>query len=295
VTHTFSKHDGALREETSVGHEVYGAVIEYAFGTSNRYLTMVSRDPHGGYHIARMSYYDTPVGRGWDRSTLDTTHPSRGRPEEFQGEAIGVRDGLARCLYCHLTNPRTGTESIGPETADRAIGCERCHGPGGHHVAAVSAGFSDPAIINPAAASPEAVTTKQCNDCHILGRNFRNDYSTDPGWVRSQGVGWALSRCNTESGGTFGCVTCHDPHKSARATTPAQYEAKCLTCHAATARAAEGHKPGSMARAGSGRPSSVCPVGPSKGCIACHMPHVRIDSLHLDLTDHHIRVDRPKR
>ena len=136
------------------GMRSISAIIEYAFGTSDRYLTMVSRDTHGGYHIARLSYYNTPEGQGWDRSALDTTQPSRGRPEEFQGKAIGVRDGLARCLYCHLTNPRTGREPVGPETADRAIGCERCHGPGGHHIAAVGVGFSDSAIINPAAASP---------------------------------------------------------------------------------------------------------------------------------------------
>ena len=168
MTHTIRKRDGALWEETRVGHEVFDAVIEYAFGTSDRYLTMVGRDASGGYHIARLSYYNTPEGQGWDRSALDTTQPSRSRPAEFQGKAIGVRDGLAKCLYCHVTNPRPGREPIGPETADRAIGCERCHGPGGNHIAAVDAGFADSAIVNPAAASPRAVTTKQCNDCHIL-------------------------------------------------------------------------------------------------------------------------------
>jgi len=295
VTHTIRRRDGALQEETRVGHDVYSAVIEYAFGTSDRYLTMVSRDTRGGYHIARLSYYDTPEGRGWDRSTLDTTHPSRGRGEEFQGEAIGVRDGLARCLYCHLTNPRTGREPIGPETADRAIGCERCHGPGGNHLAAVAAGFSDPAIINPAAASPQAVTTKQCNDCHILNRNFRNEDLSDPGWVRSQGVGWTLSRCNTESAGAFGCVTCHDPHKSARAISTEHYEAKCLTCHPATAPTSSDNQSGSTDRARTAPRAATCPKNPSTGCIECHMPRVRIDSLHLDLTDHYIRIDRAKR
>jgi predicted CXXCH cytochrome family protein len=295
VIHTIRKRDGALWEETSVRGDVYRAVIEYAFGTNDRYLTMVSRDTRGQYHIARLSYYDTPEGRGWDRSTLDTTHPSRGQTTDFQGEAIGVRDGLARCLYCHLTNPRTGTAPIGPETADRAIGCERCHGPGGNHVAAVAAGIADTAIINPAAASPEAVTTKQCNDCHILSRTFREDYSSDPGWVRSQGVGWSLSRCNTESAGAFGCVTCHDPHKSARAMTAAQYEAKCLVCHPSTAASQVVDKSSASAQTRPAPRARTCPVNSKAGCIKCHMPQVRVDSLHLELTDHHIRIARSNR
>jgi tetratricopeptide (TPR) repeat protein len=295
VTHTIRRRDGALWEETRVGGEVYQAVIEYAFGTSDRYLTMVSHDANGGYRIARLSYYDTPQGRGWDRSALDKTHPSRTRGAEFQGESIGVRDGLAKCLYCHVTNPRTGRAPIGPEAADRAIGCERCHGPGGHHLAALQAGLPDSAIVNPAHESPQAVTSKQCNDCHILDRNFRNDDPTAPSWVRSQGVGWSLSRCNTESGGAFGCVTCHNPHKAARATSTPEYEVKCLSCHAATVQRVVNDQKTSTARAGTGPPSRTCPVEPSKGCIPCHMPRVPIDSLHLDLTDHYIRVHRETR
>jgi predicted CXXCH cytochrome family protein len=298
VTHTILERDGALREQTRVGRDVYESIIEYAFGTSDRYLTMVGRDASGGYRIARLSYFDTPEGRGWDRSALDKIHPAPRRGADYQGEAIGVRDGVAKCLYCHVTNPRSGRESAGPETADRAIGCERCHGPGGHHVGAVEAGLSDPAIVNPADAAPRAVTSQQCNDCHILGRDFREDVLSDPAWVRSQGVGWTFSRCNTESGGAFGCVTCHDPHKSARATTTAQYEAKCLSCHAAKGRipSSAGAGPGSTARASdASRPSArACPVNSTRGCLGCHMPRVRIDSLHLDLTDHYIRIHRPK-
>ncbi|HZW29391.1 MAG TPA: tetratricopeptide repeat protein [Isosphaeraceae bacterium] len=300
VTHKILERDGALREQTLIGGDVYEAVVDYAFGTSDRYVTMVSRDAHGGYRIARLSYYDTAQGRGWDRSALDKTHLAPGHGAAFQGEAIGVREGVAKCLYCHTTNPRSGPQATGPETADRAIGCERCHGPGGHHVAAVAAGFSDPAIVNPAVVSPGAVTTRQCNDCHILGRDYRQDDLGDPGWTRSQGVGWTFSRCNTESGGAFGCVTCHDPHKPAKATTTAQYEAKCLSCHRSTgpAPAAGGDTPRPKSRTPIGvvaAPTArACPVDRSQGCLGCHMPRVRIDSLHLDLADHSIRIHRPK-
>jgi predicted CXXCH cytochrome family protein len=289
VTHTYRRRAGAIRAETRVGREVFDTVVEYAFGTSDRYLTMVSHDSDGAYHIARLSYYDTPEGKGWDRSPLDRTRPTRDRPADFRGETIGVRDGLARCLYCHVTNPHTGPDPVGPESADRAIGCERCHGPGGNHIAAVQASFPDLAIVNPAEASPAAVTSKQCNDCHILQKDFR-DAPESPGWVRSQGVGWTRSRCNTESGGAFGCVTCHDPHQSAGATSTAAYEGKCLTCHTSTPRPKDQELSGSSARAGSRSFAPSCPVNASKGCIGCHMPPVRIDMLHMNLTDHYIRV-----
>jgi hypothetical protein len=267
-------------------------VIEYAFGTADRYLTMVGRDATGRYRMSRLSYYQAQGEKGWDRTTLDMTHPTRAIPPEFQGEPIGMRDGLAKCLYCHVTNPRTGHDAPGPEMADRAIGCERCHGPGGNHVAALEAGFPDLAIVNPADASPQLVTTKQCNDCHVLEHRIRHDDPENLGWVRSQGVGWTRSRCNSESGGAFGCVTCHDPHRSARSQSAADYEAKCLNCHSGASRPAAQDSPPTQPPAG--RSLRECPVNPATGCIQCHMPRMRIDSLHTELTDHYIRVSRAK-
>ena len=136
------------------------------------------------------------------------------------------------------------------------------------------------------------MTIKQCNDCHILAKDFRDDDPENPGWIRSQGVGWNHSRCNTESGGAFGCVTCHNPHQGAGATSTADYEGKCLKCHASRTQPAGHEKSVSTAQASAGPPFRACPVSPSKGCLACHMPRVRIDSLHMDLTDHYIRVHR---
>ncbi|HKI18441.1 MAG TPA: tetratricopeptide repeat protein [Isosphaeraceae bacterium] len=289
VTHAIKEVDGSLWEETRVGDTVLRSLIEYAFGTSDRYLTMVSHDARDQYHIVRLSHYHTAEGRGWDRTILDVDEPTHA--EDFQGRTISVRDEVVRCLYCHITYPRAGQERIGPETADRAIGCERCHGPGAHHVAAVAAGLSDLAIVNPASASPRAVTQKQCNDCHILDRNYKQDDREAPSWIRSQGAGWTWSRCNTESNGAFGCVTCHDPHKSARAFTTAQYEAKCLACHTATmVHPLGGPRPRAQVTTEPG--SHVCPVDPAKGCIKCHMPVVQTTSSHMYLIDHYIRIRR---
>ncbi len=289
VTHAIKEADGELWEETRVGDTVLRSLIAYAVGTSDRYVTMVSHDACDHYRTARLSYYCAAEDQGWDRTVLDVIEPIR--LVDFQGQPISVRAGVAKCLYCHTTNPRTGQERIGPETADRAIGCERCHGPGGNHLAAVAAGFSDPAIVNPASASLQAGTQKQCNDCHILDPSYLHDDHEEPRWVRSQGVGWTWSRCNTESGGTLGCVTCHDPHQSARAITTEQYEAKCLACHSAT-KAQPAGRPGPVAHAAAGSGSRFCPVDSVKGCIKCHMPSVRVDSSHMNRTDHYIRLPR---
>ncbi len=289
VTHAIKEVNGALWEETRVGDTVLRSLIEYAFGTSERYLTMVSRDAHDQYRMARLSYHHTAEGQGWDRTFLAVGDPTQ--PEDFQGEAIGVRAEVASCLHCHITYPRTGRERTGPEMADRAIGCERCHGPGSNHLAAVAAGFSDRAIVNPASASPQAVTQKLCNDCHILDRRYQYGDPEKPGWVRSQGAGWTWSRCNTESGGAFGCITCHDPHQAVRSTTTAKYEAKCLACHSATTVHPTA-APGPVAQASTKARPRLCSVDPARGCIKCHMPGVRMDSSHRDLTDHYIRIPR---
>jgi predicted CXXCH cytochrome family protein len=284
VTHAIRAVDGTLREETRVGGELLRLLVDYAFGTSDRYVTMVGRDARGRFRALRLSYFCTADGQGWDRTAGDETRPARA--DDFQGQEIDALDGVVRCLYCHTTNTRAGRERVGPETADRAIGCERCHGPGRHHIAAVEAELSDLAIVNPATAAPALSTAKVCNDCHILDVMTVNADPEDRHWARSQGAGWTWSRCNTESSGAFGCVTCHDPHQSARATTTAQYEAKCLSCHG-------GPPPGLPAAAEPDR--KVCPVDPVKGCIQCHMPRVRMGSLHMDLTDHYIRVQRKKK
>ncbi len=138
------------------------------------------------------------------------------------------------------------------------------------------------------------MTSQQCNDCHILQKKFDED-PENPGWVRSQGIGWTRSRCNTESSGTFGCVTCHNPHQTATATTSADYEKRCLKCHAVTGQSVDKTKPALSPRPGADAAFRPCPVNPSSGCLTCHMPKVRIELLHGELTDHFIRVRGRKR
>ena len=131
---------------------------------------MVSHDAAGAYHIARLSHFDTPEGKGWDRSPLDRTHPSRHTQLSSEEKRSACVMALPDVSIAMLPTRVPVDELIGPETADRAIGCERCHGPGGNHLAALQAGFPDSAIVNPAGASSEKFTRRQCNECHILDK-----------------------------------------------------------------------------------------------------------------------------
>jgi hypothetical protein len=224
--------------------------------------------------MIRMSSYRSPRGTGWDIATGLPPQPADA--EEYLGKKMAAGDGLRRCLNCHTTNFYSILHGSGPEAADQAIGCERCHGPGGNHVAAVAAGFPDPAIVNPGAASPAAIN-QTCADCHGFHKTETIDAPrTAPRWLRYQSLTLTWSRCYTEGDGTLSCSTCHDPHEKLE-TSAARNEAKCLACHAPEPT------PSTAA-------ATVCPINPAQGCIDCHMPRIWVQDTHSFKTDHFIRV-----
>jgi hypothetical protein len=249
---------------------------------------MVGRDESGEYRGLRLSYYRTPAGAGWGRTSGDAGSPDPN--ERIRGRPVEVRDGVVRCLVCHVTRPRDFRDppppDVGPEAADPAIGCERCHGPGGHHLAAVAADWPDPAIaVARAGSAPAETVNAQCADCHTV--DFRSAIRAapdDPRFVRSPGFTQTFSRCYTESGGRLSCLTCHDPHTEVERSA-AVYVAKCLECHATGEGGA-----GTPSGAGRGRP---CPVNAARDCLGCHMPKMPVPDLHTTLTDHYIRAHRP--
>jgi tetratricopeptide (TPR) repeat protein len=273
VAHQLRSRNGVLVAETRADKKVWRAVVDYAFGSPDHYTSLVGRDDRGQTFLIRMSCYRSPRGSGWDVSTGLSPQPAD--QEEFLGEKMVGDDGARRCLHCHTTNFYSIRHGVGPEAADHAIGCERCHGPGGNHVAAVAAGFSDPAIISPGAASPAAINLI-CANCHGIQRtDLIQAPRTDPAWLRYQSQTLTWSRCYTEGDGTLSCSTCHDPHRNAE-TSVARNEAKCLACHAPDPA------------------KTACPTNPTRGCIDCHMPRIWVQSTHSFKTDHYIRIhDRP--
>jgi predicted CXXCH cytochrome family protein len=191
--------------------------------------------------------------------------------------------------------------------AEAAIGCERCHGPGADHVAkmtALPAGATadDLQIINPVDLEPqrrEAV----CNQCHLGGeatipRFGRGFYDFRPGdhlddtlvvFVHDERATLASeakpvsqveqmrqSGCWKGTGGTLGCISCHDPHpKPTPEGMDAFYRTKCQACHE--------EKPCSL-------PAAERDAPPAAGsCIRCHMPSQDlVEVAHTAMSDHRV-------
>jgi tetratricopeptide (TPR) repeat protein len=278
VTHSFVQEGKKLHVRTKVDDLTYETLVDYAFGTTDRYVTMIGRDGDGGFRALRRSYFQEGKESGWGRSAGDAGNTKK--VEEVRGQPIHVRDGIVRCLHCHVTNPREfrdpDKDGTGPETADAGIGCERCHGPSLNHILAAEADFPDRSLVNVGPASAEDVTI-QCRECHIVGDATEMQNRREaPIWVRSPGATLTFSRCYTESNGALSCLTCHDPHRDSE-RSPSYYEMKCLACHSAAKSSGESA-------------SSVCKVNPKNDCLSCHMPKVRQPVLHTFLTDHYIRV-----
>jgi len=233
-----------------------------------------------------------------------------------------------RCADCHITGlyakswvdlpdiGRVMDKSNLWTTAEFAIGCEKCHGPGGRHVK--SQNKKD--IVN-----PEKLAAKnrsdECNQCHQSGYSanyepphlnpyinetpvlFDKDNPLGPGKLFNVGEGldnfytfslrhqWAGTEYFQESKsaamqlasskhGKSGltCTTCHDPHtqKTRKPTNDL-----CLDCHQDKGTAAHQlaiHKT----------------MGVS--CVDCHMPFMagsRSRSVRYDSHSHHFKVLTP--
>ena len=229
VTHSLSTSSGKLLQETRVGDRVYKAVIDYAFGSGDTGRSLIGRDEDGNVRELRISVYQEGDRRIWDVTPGQPHDPSNVQ------NYLGVRmtpDHLYSCFNCHVTNPRAVLQNSGPEAADGAIGCEKCHGPGGNHLLAVESRFPDLAIGRPTLASGFPVI-KICAQCHN-GRSDQPILPEEPDSVHFQSATLTWSRCFTESDNNLDCVTCHDPHRNA-ATDHEYYVSRCLACHAETA------------------------------------------------------------
>lgn len=270
VVHQFTREGDRIRVDTKVGDETYTAWMTHALGSGHRGVTMIGPDKSGLYRELRISQY-SEKGLVWDVTSGFTPHP--GDPSEYLGKGVssaGVRD----CLHCHTTRFRSLTNRSGPEVADKGIGCERCHGPGGNHVNAMNAGFPDLAIARfTDATGPERMTA--CSGCHASDGTFP---PTDPQFIRFQSTTLPFSKCYVESKGKLDCVTCHNPHEKLETSTKF-YENKCLDCHGP--KTSKGVDPFRRV---------PCPVNAKADCLKCHMPTEPDVVAHTSFTDHHIRV-----
>jgi tetratricopeptide (TPR) repeat protein len=292
VAHAFQKSADSVEVRTGIDGQVFRTIVDYAFGSGDRGLTLVGHDPDGQSIECRLSFYPDPVG--WDVTSGQSLALGQ-PPASYRGRTLSV-DQLRNCVECHVTNPRSILTGSGPESSDRAIGCERCHGPGRHHVKVVSSqGFSsypdvDLAIARPALASGAAIIGL-CAQCHSPRRNSDALEAESPSAIRFQATTLTRSRCYIESGMKLDCVTCHNPHRDAE-TSLRWYESRCQQCHSPAGKTAK--RSGATASGSVEGRSTSCPVQPARDCIACHMPKRETTIAHTPFTDHFIRVHRER-
>lgn len=259
------------------------------------------------YLLARNGYlFEAPITWYVHRQTWDLSPGYHNGHNSRFSRPIG-----GECLSCHtgVVEPDSGTFNRYTATSlakmARGIGCEKCHGPGSAHVAAMQAGEEvdvskevDYSIVNPAKL-PLAEQFDVCQQCHlqgvqvpVVGQRFRPGQrlaevshiflpaATQGGAMGIAGQAERLraSACFLNTNGTerqLTCTTCHDPHQPI-ATTPANfYREACQGCHAKDACTAPLHLQEQKAN----------------DCASCHMPkRGTADIPHVRFTDHKIQV-----
>ncbi len=289
VTHSLRRDEkGRIVQESALGDQTLSALVDFALGSGHRGLSFVMKTDGGRTIESRISKF--PADPHWDRTA---GHP----PVIYSASSsLGLDvppQRLLKCISCHATDVDAFLSKQGPLANDRAIGCERCHGPGQHHIIAAEAKLPEMAIGAPKKAGAAQILTL-CGQCHDsqeetlrrtrsalvdLGRgpDPMGNLQAGPRDVRFQVTALRDSRCFTQSQGALDCITCHEPHKNAE-TDAAYYVAKCLDCHNASVKG-----------------NVDCPVNAKTGCLDCHMPKDSKSVTRSTFTDHHIRVKELRR
>ena len=283
--------------------------VDFTIGSGNHSRTYLHLTARGTLQELPLSWYAEKGGYwamspGFDRAD----YPGSTRLVTYE------------CIFCHNAYPSipTGHDEAGatPEFLQPlplGIDCQRCHGPGQRHVAAVSKpGATEAeiraAIVNPRRLSPDR-ELEVCLQCHLetttvalphaIRRFDRGPFTYVPGqplgafhltFDRSGGMGETFevasaayrfreSSCFLKSQGKLRCTTCHDPHNIPRGETAAtRYNSVCLNCHQGAIQ----------------RSAAAGTHTPAQNCVSCHMPKRRTgDAVHIVMTDHFIRRRPP--
>lgn len=300
-----AEHDGKLwQRRHQIGWDgketsVLEKPIDYVIGSGNHARTFLTRDP------STQQLKELPVSWYSEKNGYWAMSPGYDRPdqEDFR------RSIPYECMFCHNGYPEVkpgsdlvGSQPVFPEKLPEGIDCQRCHGPGSAHVAAVKLGNRDTirqSIINPARLTRDR-QMDVCMECHLetssrplpysIRRYDRGVFSYRPGEPLAHyalhfdqesgkgvdrfeiaGAAYRLrqSACFRQSQMT--CLTCHNPHDIPRGPAAKQhYVAVCETCHANS--------------------SHVSQRKPEGACLECHMPKRRAqDAVHTVMTDHFIQ------
>ena len=282
--------------------------IDWILGSGHRSRTYLYTNPAGELYQLPLAWYTQT--NSWGMA------PGFDKQRHFGIHRLVRRE----CMFCHNAYPEVPAGSdvyhahqSFPTELPQGIGCQRCHGPGGEHVAASFDLEAPPesleeSIVNPGKLSSERIDDV-CNQCHLqpsvalarLRRFDRNDYSFRPGEdlgdylvhadseetipqperfeINHHPYRLRQSPCFIESAGAMTCLTCHDPHRKVPvAERAAHYRAACLSCHTMDSCQLE--------EMTASNPQGIDP----NNCVGCHMQQRRPqDVVLVTMTDHFIR------
>lgn len=316
LTYTMIDRDGKFYiRRSAIGFDgkeadVLEEQIDYVVGSGNHARAYLHRTQQGRLVELPINWYVEKTG-SWNMS------PGFDQPD--QPDMHGAVN--SECIFCHTAYPLADDrktqddEEVFPATLPEGIDCQRCHGPGAAHIAAVRAKASNDqiheTIVNPSRLSRER-QLEVCMECHLetsarhipnsirnYGRDLNSyrpgeplaDYKTyferskdanDFGFETAH-ASYQLPQSVCFQKSQMTCLTCHDPHNIPRGEAATRhYVEVCQSCHASTKDLAQdaAHK-GVVIKTGS-------------SCLTCHMPKRRPEaSVHVVLTDHWIRRRLP--
>lgn len=274
--------------ETNDKHSLYAVTdgkvtlsspLLWAFGPPRVGQSYLFKREDGKFYEARVTYFTTLKGLGFTPSR-DLPHPKD--VEEAMFRPVGMEE-VKKCFSCHSTEAVIG-DDFDEQHLIPGVTCEACHGPGAKHVADMKAlmkgnvNAAKDDVFNSAHLSPND-QVDFCGACHATWWDVRLSGTTGPSTVRSAPYRLVTSKCWGKTGDArLVCTACHDPHVPLQ-TEDASYDHACLRCHTTT--------PGVALTAE--HPGKACPVA-KKNCVSCHMPKVYVKEMHVDFTDHRIRI-----
>jgi Cytochrome c554 and c-prime len=272
----------------SDSNSIARATLEWAFGAGAQGMTPVGY-LNGSYFEYRFSLY-----RILNRPATSPGHPKRIESMYFALGSFESSSDAMRCFNCHATGVVQGQSgNVRPGNPDLAemtpgVTCERCHGPGTGHGAAVRAGRPVAeirhAVFNSGRLPPKA-SIEVCGGCHrvpLPGTAPKEPEKDDPVSVRFQPIGLLASKC-FQASGRLSCLSCHDAHGDADRSAR-YYTEKCLQCHPPAHTIVES---GEIANAVP--PSTACRRNQLQDCLPCHMRSTS-PLQNLTFTDHRIRI-----
>ena len=94
----------------------FHAVVDYAFGSGDRGITLVGHDDHDQSRELRLSRYRDRSDDLWDVTSGHPIHPTS--LAENLGQPL-TSDAVKRCLLCHVTEPRGARTERAPRRRPR--------------------------------------------------------------------------------------------------------------------------------------------------------------------------------